>query len=322
MSIFSTAFLAAAVVIGQAAGPANPHLQQLSPLVGSWTGNIDLPGLPDQNVKVTYQWTLEGKFLEARWQTLDGTDLGPEFFAWDPIHQTIKLWGFDPLSFYVATWHIDGNVWTGKYTGTQHGGDPTDSTIILEFGDDGTLTLKGLAPDSDKTNVFGKLTRVTPTGPGSSLLAAFMEDFGGEWVTEMTAEVGLGPLKQGDKFNAYHAYTWSPDREAAFLTFCGHKDGQVFDNTKGIVGWDPSRKAVVLRWYDSLGATAEMVVRKKEGAIWYFDWDGSDAEGGKYTWTGTITLDAEKRHVRETKRIVKGEARPDRAFTWTRKPQP
>ncbi len=322
MVVFSAAFLAAAAVIGQAGEPANPHLQQLSPLVGSWAGNLDLPGLPNQSVTVTYQWALEGKFLEARWQTLDGTDLGPEFFAWDPSNQTIKLWGFDPLSFYVAIWHIDGKVWTGKYSGTQHGGDPNDSTIILEFGDDDTLTLKGLAPDSDKPNEFGKLTRVTPTVPGSKLLAAFMEDFGGGWVAELTAEAELGPLKQGEKFIAYHAYTWSPDGEAAFLTYRGHKNGEVFDNTKGLVGWDPSRKAVVLRWYDSLGATGEMVVRKKEGAIWYFDWDGVDAEDGKFTWTGTITLDAEKRHVRETNRIVQGKSRPDRTFTWTRKPKP
>jgi predicted ATPase with chaperone activity len=32
-------------------------------------------------------------------------------------------------------------------------------------------------------------------------------------------------------------------------------------------------------------------------------------------------VDGEKRHVREKNRIIQGEAQPDHAFTWTRKPK-
>jgi hypothetical protein len=47
---------------------------------------------------------LDGKYLKANWTTVDGKELGPEWFTWDPIRKTFRMWGFDADNFYEATW--------------------------------------------------------------------------------------------------------------------------------------------------------------------------------------------------------------------------
>lgn len=149
-------------------------------------------------------------------------------------------------------------------------------------------------------------------------LDGWAKGFAGEWVSEFVAEQDVGPVKKGEKFNAYHSYKWSPDKEALYLTYSAEIGGKTFDTTKGIAGWDAVKKAIVVRWFDSLGSTGEFAFTKK-GQGWHYTWRSSDADGGEYLWTGTITIESGIQRVHETNRKVKGEARPDQDLTWKRK---
>ena len=160
MGFLSSVLLAASVTIGQADKAADPNLQQLAPIIGSWTVTFDDPEMPVKEARVTYTWMLDGKYIEASWSTLDGKDLGPELITWDPIKKTIKLWGFDTVSFYEATFQIEGKKWTGKYEGTKFTGERTKNTIVLEFKDDSTILTKSYHDGSDKVAGTSKFTRV------------------------------------------------------------------------------------------------------------------------------------------------------------------
>ena len=159
--MLSTALLlAASMTIGQSGETADPNLKQLTPLVGSWKVTFDWPGMPFDEAKVTYRWKLKGRYLEARWSKTDGTDLGPELFAWDPIKKSIRMWGFDPESFYEATWSFDGKKWAGKFSGTRFTGEETESTIHLEFQNDSSISVQHTPKGADKPRGFAKFTRV------------------------------------------------------------------------------------------------------------------------------------------------------------------
>ena len=139
-----------------AAEPADANLQQLAPLVGEWHVTFDLPGFPYTETKATYKWILGGRYLEARWYSMDGIELGPELFAWDPVSKVIRMWGFDSETFYEGVWQIDGPRWTSKYAGVRFAGEETKTDVVLEFkGDSEVLaTLKSPDPDRPGTAKF------------------------------------------------------------------------------------------------------------------------------------------------------------------------
>jgi hypothetical protein len=161
MSCLTTLFVATSMALGQTADSVDPNLKQLAPLVGSWNVTFDVPDIPFTEAKVTYKWVMEGKYLEARWSKPDGTYLGPELFVWDPIGKTIRMWGFDPESFYEATWSIEGRKFTGKYTGTRLKGEKTKDTIVLEFESDSSITAKATSDDPQKPGGSFSFTRVS-----------------------------------------------------------------------------------------------------------------------------------------------------------------
>lgn len=321
MGFLSSIVIVASVTITQADKPADPHLQQLAPLVGTWTVDLDLPNFPIKRATVTTKWILGGRYLESRWRKMDGTDLGPEIFTWDPVDNIIKMWGFDSDTFYESMWQIEGTKWTGKYSGTGFVGQRSKSTIVLEFEGDSTIILKAFADGSDEATGSGRFTKAK-TGPverpAQQQLNDWAEDFAGEWFNESVAEEDMGPVKKGDKFDAFHSYTWSPDKEALYLTYSAEFHGQVFDTTKGVAGWDAVRKGVVVRWFDSLGSTGELVFTKK-GQNWHYTWASTDAEGGKFSWKGTITFGPGVQRVHDADRMIKGVASPDLHLTWKRK---
>jgi hypothetical protein len=160
MGFISSIMLATSVTFGQADKALDANLQPLAPIIGSWTVTFDDPEMPVKEARVTCKWILDGKYIESRWSTLDGKDLGPEFITWDPTKKTFKLWGFDTSSFYEATFQIEGKKWTGKYEGTKLSGGRTKSTIILEFKDDSTVVTKLYRDGSDKVAGTSKFTRV------------------------------------------------------------------------------------------------------------------------------------------------------------------
>ena len=87
---------------------------------------------------------------------------------------------------------------------------------------------------------------------------------------------------------------------------------------KALSAADAIKKALVLRWFDSLGSSGEMTFTK-EAQGWKYNWTSTDPSGGEYLWNGTITLDAGIQRVHETDREIKGEAKPDHELTWKRK---
>jgi hypothetical protein len=318
MGVLSSIMFAVSVTIGQAEKPVDPSLQELAPLVGTWTGTFDVPEMTIKEADVTYSWSIDGKYLEARWSTRDGKDLGPELFTFDPISKTFRMWGFDPDSFYEATWQIEGKKWTGQYAGTRFTGERTKNSIVLEFEGSSTVAMKFIPEGGDKAIGVGKMTRANKQPASLQHLEAFMKDFGGDWVNESVAEESVGPVKAGEKFTAYHSYKWSPDKESVYLTYSAEFGGKTFDTTKGLVGWDAVKKAVVLRWFDSLGSSGDMIFTK-DGQGWKYRWSSTDPNGAEYLWNGTITLDVGIQRVHETNRKIKGEAKPDHELTWKRR---
>ena len=149
-------------------------------------------------------------------------------------------------------------------------------------------------------------------------LKAWADQFAGEWVAESVATEDDGPVEEGEKYTAYHCYEWTPNKEALILTYSAKKDGETFDTTKGIAGWDASNKAVVVRWFDSLGRTGEFAI-KKRGKNWTIKWQSVDAEGQRTISNGTVKLEDGKQHVHMTNRKVGREERPDSDLIWERK---
>ena len=77
------------------------------------------------------------------------------------------------------------------------------------------------------------------------------------------------------------------------------------------------KKAVVVRWFDSLGSTGEISF-KKDGERWHYNWVSTDADGGEYFWTSTVTIERHPTCARYGP-TIKGEAKPDLELTWKRK---
>lgn len=318
MVILYGVLLTASVTMGQADKPADPHLQQLAPIIGDWVATFDVPEMTLKEAKVRYQWILDGRFLEGRWYSMDGKELGPELFTWDPVTESIRMWGFDLESFYDATWQIDGRKWTGDYSATRFTGERMGDRFVLQFEGDSTILLKFIPSGSEQATGAGKFVRDVKQPASLEHLQAFANDFVGNWVGEFVIEDAIGPLKQGDTYTAQHSYTWSPDRESLHLTYSAQAEGQTFDTTKGIAGWDAARQAIVVRWFDSLGSTGELTFAK-DGQAWKYDWVSTDGEGQKYTWNSTVTVEGDVQRVHDTNRMIKGEAKPDLHLTWKRK---
>jgi hypothetical protein len=121
------------VPVAQPEASIEANLKPLARLVGSWNATFDIPDFPFDETKVTYRWVLDGRYLEGRWSTTDGQDLGPELFTWDPAENLVRMWGFDTESFYEATWQLAGDQWIGKYSGTRFSGEKTNTTVSVEF---------------------------------------------------------------------------------------------------------------------------------------------------------------------------------------------
>ena len=161
--MLSTALLlTASRVVGQADESIDPHLKQLTPLVGSWNVTFDWPGISVKEAKVTYRWVLDGKYLEARWSNMDGTDLGPELFTWDPARMVVRMWGFDSKSFCEAVWRVDGSKLIGEFSGTRFTGENTKRTVVLAFKDNSSIvatTTPGGADKPDGTATFVRVNK-------------------------------------------------------------------------------------------------------------------------------------------------------------------
>jgi hypothetical protein len=155
--------------------------------------------------------------------------------------------------------------------------------------------------------------------PQEKHLKAWAEEFAGAWVNESVLEEDVGPMKKGTKFTAYHSFEWSPDKEALFLQYRAEAGGNTFNTTKGIAGWDGSKNAVVVRWFNSLGANGEFSYTAK-GQEWTMVWHSTDSEGTESAFIGTTTIAGDRQHIHMTNRKVGEEAKPDRDITWTRKP--
>ena len=152
----------------------------------------------------------------------------------------------------------------------------------------------------------------------SEQLTAWANDFAGEWISQSVLEEDAGPVKKGTAFTAHHTYEWSPDHEVLFLKYSADIDGKTFNTTKGIAGWDAAKKAVVVRWFNSLAGSGEFSCTKK-GQEWVVDWASVDGDGKRTVFSGSFKVQGDTQHIQMTNRKIGGEAKPDSEMTWKRK---
>ena len=239
--------IAASIIAGQADGEngIDQNLKALSPLVGSWNVEFEWPDLPVDKAKVTYRWVLNGKYLQAKWGTMDGEDLGPEYFAWDPTKEKIRLWGFDPWSFSKAVWRIDGDVWTGNYTGTKFTGESSKSTITLEFKGGNTVHVTRTPKGSEQPDGTATFVRATPRPDQEAQRAAdnrylriWKEYFQGNWDTKLVE----GEDREGRlKVDATGTWSCKLSPTEVCMLFQATSNGSPDSST--VAGYDPKSDA-------------------------------------------------------------------------------
>jgi hypothetical protein len=130
-------------------------------------------------------------------------------------------------------------------------------------------------------------------------LKAWADDFAGQWISDLVLQEDAGPLKKGMTFTGHHAYEWSPDKEALFMKYWGVVDGKTFSATKGIVGWDASKKAVVVKWFNALGECGELSYVRKDRE-WSITWTSVNSEGKQTVAGGSITLKGDAQRIHTT----------------------
>lgn len=110
-------------------------------------------------LKVTYKWVMDGKYLEATFGDLTGKRVGTEIFGWDAADKAVKMWGFDTESIYEGVWTFEGSV--AKFVGTSvlATGVREKGNIVITFGGD-TMTAVGTKPGVKTPTFEGKFTKV------------------------------------------------------------------------------------------------------------------------------------------------------------------
>ena len=102
------------------------------------------------------------------------------------------------------------------------------------------------------------------------------------------------------------------------MKYWAEVDGEVVNNTKGVAGWEPSKKAIVMRWFNSWGGSGELTYTK-DGEKWVAEWRAADPDGAVSTWTDTIACKPDGNHHRVTDRIIGGKSMDDMDTVWKRR---
>lgn len=118
------------------------RLAPLSFLLGDWLNEG-----ADATLKINFRWSDDGNFLIGEYESLtDGLSQGKstQRFGWDPVHQQIRSWLFEPDGAYSeGLWSATDKGWLCKSNSVMQ--DGTTGSAIVEFviGDDDHFTLKG-----------------------------------------------------------------------------------------------------------------------------------------------------------------------------------
>jgi hypothetical protein len=89
---------------------SNPHLQELTWLLGEWAGKAD-----DSAMLVSARWSDGNNYIVREFivRNQNGDAItGTQRIGWDPLSQRIKSWSFDSHGgMGEAMWRQDGSKW-------------------------------------------------------------------------------------------------------------------------------------------------------------------------------------------------------------------
>jgi hypothetical protein len=251
-----------------------------------------------------------------------------------------SVWGYDPhLKKWVGTgFETDGNhfrdvvesdgaaelgpgvVQDSQRTIWRANGDKITARQTWSYGENDTVTIRQERTTDQGVRLPDIVMecRRRPPGPHRAMLDAFARDHVGTWTSEEVADTDLGPLKAGAKYLAQFTFAWSPNREALHLHYAVEFEGSQFFRTHGIAGWDATKNAVVLRWFNDQGATGEFVYTPN-GTNWSFDFQWQDADRVQSVSQGTITVTGDAQRITTTSRKTGDENLGETESTFTRK---
>lgn len=256
------------------------------------------------------------------------------------VGQVASLWGYDPhLKKWVGTgFDLDGSHFQDVVEsdgGPELGPGVVDHslrTIWLANGD--KITARQTWSYLDDNHVTLRQERTTDNGeqlpeilmearrrspgPHRAMLDAFARDHIGTWSSEEEADTDLGPLKAGDTYQAQFTFSWSPDKDALHLHFVAEFEGSQINRTHGITGWDATKNAIVLHWFNDQGAAGEFVYTPS-GRDWSIDAVSHDANRVPSVFQGTITVSGDTQRIKTTNRKQGEEVLGERESTYTRK---
>jgi uncharacterized protein (TIGR02246 family) len=125
--------------------PAPTPGEQLAPLsflVGDWVNQ----GV-DATLKVNFRWSADGNFLIGEFESFsEGQSQGKatQRFGWDPIHQQVRSWLFEPDGAYSdGLWSQTEKGWLCKSTSVLPDGTTGSAIIEVVVEDDDHFILKG-----------------------------------------------------------------------------------------------------------------------------------------------------------------------------------
>lgn len=156
--------------------PAPTPGEQLAPLgflVGDWVNQ----GV-DATLKINFRWSEDGNFLIGEFENFaNGQSQGKatQRFGWDPIHQQVRSWLFEPDGAYSdGLWSPTEKGWLCKSSSVLPDGTAGSAIVEVVVEDDDHFTLKGRdrviggSADADyEVKVVRQVEKPAATGAGS-----------------------------------------------------------------------------------------------------------------------------------------------------------
>lgn len=118
------------------------RLAPLSFLVGSWINQG-----ADATLKINFRWSEDGNFLIGEFESISaGQSQGKstQRFGWDPVHQQVRSWLFDPDGAYSeGLWSPTEKGWLCKSASVLPDGTTGSAIVEVVIEDDDHFVLKG-----------------------------------------------------------------------------------------------------------------------------------------------------------------------------------
>ncbi len=246
-------------------GPAYEHLKFLEPLVGNWKV-VTTEGDKTTSVgEESSQWVLNKSFMRhVGWGQIDGSPVQYEFYTgWNPKTKEVFQWAVGATETDYAILERLGaydaaqRVWTSRESLQVSNGEYRTSLVTLKFVDDDTITMDvterrmGDKTLPDAHTVFTRQSVFTPPetddtpGPGYEQLK-FLDFSVGKWKLEATTP-GVGEYL-GEEVNE-----WAFHKNFVRTKGWGRNAGEERIDYELLMGWDPAKKKVFMRFVGSRG---------------------------------------------------------------------